>query len=348
MTAPPAIAYANVVPAQPVQAPAQAPAPQQPAGGQPGGGPPGGGQPGGGPPGGGQPGGGPPGGGQPGGGPPGGGTTSGGSTASSTPPQYNNGALSGNPPIDFDGDRTKTDDFIHAFELYRMINVTNAKMQNAMARVSLFLSYIKGDKVNDWAQAQTRLLSQRVFGDYQGGQQVNPPTHAHDDEFIWNDMIYEFHQAFAHTARQEDAFIELQKCDMKGKTIDEYIAKFNHLAAKAGWERDARGTLEMFKQGLELGLHRAIFRRETIPRTIDQWQQAARDEKERFRLIQASLGPAGGQNKSSTRQNLFRNLQDVGAHKAPKSRRDPDAMDVDVNVARLSKLTPKERTNSGC
>jgi len=37
---------------------------------------------------------------------------------------------------------------------------------------------------------------------------------------------------------------------MRGDEIDEYIATFEHLHKKAGWERTAYGTLEMFKKGL--------------------------------------------------------------------------------------------------
>jgi len=37
---------------------------------------------------------------------------------------------------------------------------------------------------------------------------------------------------------------------MKNKEIDEYIANFDYLLLKAGWELTTRGTLEMFKRGL--------------------------------------------------------------------------------------------------
>jgi len=146
------------------------------------------------------------------------------------------------------------DQFIHQFELYRMANALNHKMQNPTARVAIFLSYINGEKVDDWAQAQARNLALQVWGN-----NTVAPTRAHDDEALWTQMITDFHLAFTHTTKEEDAFIQLQHLTMEGRTINEYNARFNHLIPQAGWERDTRGTIEMYKQGLLLNLHRAIY-----------------------------------------------------------------------------------------
>ena len=65
---------------------------------------------------------------------------------------------------------------------------------------------------------------------------------------------------------------------MKGEDIDDYIATFESLIVKAGWERAAQGSLEMFKQGLTLGIHYWILNRNLVPRTIDNWYTATREE----------------------------------------------------------------------
>src|SRR6266404_4913004 len=91
-------------------------------GNPPGGGPPGGGF-------GGLPPAGPPGGGGPPGGPPPAGPP-GGSTAA--PGGGGNGKLGGNPPSEFDGDRSKANTFRNQFNLYRITNIDAEQMTNPM------------------------------------------------------------------------------------------------------------------------------------------------------------------------------------------------------------------------
>ena len=51
-----------------------------------------------------------------------------------------------NPPIIFDGDRSKTDRFITQFDLLRIINDRNPVITNPKRRVALALTYIRGPK----------------------------------------------------------------------------------------------------------------------------------------------------------------------------------------------------------
>jgi hypothetical protein len=155
-------------------------------------------------------------------------------------------------------------------------------------------------------------------------------------------MLQQFTRAFTHTMEADDAFIELQNCKMGERSPDEYIAEFNELSRKAHWDHDNRGTVELFKQGLPVIIHRHILGRDTIPQTMPQWQEQLRKEVERSRLIQASTGAwCGGKGNISTRENLFRGILDPrtqpkGNFGCPRPR-DPDAMDVDrVQVTGLS------------
>ena len=127
-------------------------------------------------------------------------------------------------------------------------------------------------------------------------------THQTDDEVLWNDFITDVTSAFADTASAKQPYANLTKPEMKGDEIDECIAVFEYLLIRAGWERDAGGSLEMFKQGLRKCLHWTIPRRDPMPTTIDKWQPAARREAQRRRMVFASLGPRGG-DFLSTRQN---------------------------------------------
>jgi len=88
-----------------------------------------------------------------------------------------------------------------------------------------------------------------VFGD----PQAIPPIvliYTDNDENLWNEFVNKFGQAFADTAAAEQAYADLSKLEMKGDEINKYIATFEHLLARAGWDQAAHGSIEMFKQGL--------------------------------------------------------------------------------------------------
>jgi hypothetical protein len=42
---------------------------------------------------------------------------------------------------------------------------------------------------------------------------------------------------------------------MKGDKNDDYVATFKNLIVRVGWEHRARGSLKMFKQGLQRGIY---------------------------------------------------------------------------------------------
>jgi len=113
-------------------------------------------------------------------------------------------------------------------------------------------------------------------------------THQADDEVLWNDFMTDFTGAFMDTASAEQAYADLTKLEIKGDKSDEYIAAFEYLLIRAGWERDARGSLEMFKQGLRKGLHWTFLQRDPMPTTIDKWQAAAQREVKHRRMAFAS------------------------------------------------------------
>jgi hypothetical protein len=63
----------------------------------------------------------------------------------------------------------------------------------------------------------------------------------------------------------EQAYSDLTKLEMKGDKIDNYVATFQNLIVRAGWECGARGSLKMFKQGLQRGIHFKILFQDCIP-----------------------------------------------------------------------------------
>jgi len=79
---------------------------------------------------------------------------------------------------------------------------------------------------------------------------------------------------------------------METSTINEYVAHFEHLLQKAGWDRTSRGSLFQFKRRLDRRIHLQILQKEPMPtETLDAWEEAARKEVERQAFINASLGP---------------------------------------------------------
>jgi Retrotransposon gag protein len=84
--------------------------------------------------------------------------------------------------------------------------------------------------------------------------------------------------AFTNTTKKEDAYQKLKHLKMKDKLVDDYISTFNSLAAKAGWELSNEGTIDAFCAGLQPGTLNAIMNHDAWPKTMMQWQQAARDE----------------------------------------------------------------------
>jgi len=148
------------------------------------------------------------------------------------------------------------------------------------------------------------------------------------DERIWNEWVTNFEQAFADTASAEQVYADLTKLEMRGDEIDEYIAAFEHLRLKVGWERGAHGTLEVFKKGLPRRLHWTILQRDPIPVTMDEWIVAARREIRRRRLALASLGPRN-EHPMARRDRLKEALRRPPQR---QTQRDPDAMGVDATI----------------
>jgi hypothetical protein len=69
--------------------------------------------------------------------------------------------LKGQEPIVFNGDRSKTEEFLTQWELYSGVNYAHSAIQIPFTRAMLFLTYIQGMQVNKWVAAQ----STRLIGD---------------------------------------------------------------------------------------------------------------------------------------------------------------------------------------
>ena len=91
----------------------------------------------------------------------------------------------------------------------------------------------------------------------------------------------------------EEARANLSKLKMEGDLIDDYISTFENLLNRGEIPRSEVGAIEKFKDGLKYGVLATILKRDTWPTTIDDWEEAARREVRRFRVIKESLRRKG-------------------------------------------------------
>ena len=152
------------------------------------------------------------------------------------------GALRGNTPPIFQGDRTKSGDFLLAFRLYKFINRGHEAMINPATRTTTALSYIEGPLVEAWKEEQLTLLELNIANNI-----------AEANEVHWTTFETNFKNAFTNTNKKNDAYRELQVLKHKDD-LDTFIAKFKQLTTAAELDIDSHRVIEIFKQGLKNAL----------------------------------------------------------------------------------------------
>jgi hypothetical protein len=75
------------------------------------------------------------------------------------PPLVNGGGLFGAPPEAFNGDRAKAKEYMHSFKRWWALNKEKPVFSIPYKRVALCLSYMKGAKVEDWAEQQQEYMN---------------------------------------------------------------------------------------------------------------------------------------------------------------------------------------------
>jgi Retrotransposon gag protein len=179
-----------------------------------------------------------------------------------------NGKLAGLPPTVFTGERTESNKFLKEFKQWRLLNHDHIEMKQAYNCVLMALTYIKGPKVDNWQEARLEEL-------------VNSNL-VPDDETLWTNFEQRFKDAYTDSNKKRAAYDKLMTLQMKGGDIDTYIATFDNLLAKAGWTRGEEAT-DFFQKGLEDRVKCEILHRQTWPITLQEWQEATRDETNRYK-----------------------------------------------------------------
>ena len=177
-------------------------------------------------------------------------------------------------------DRSKAQKFLDTIDIWRAVNYKKEIMRDPFTCTALILTYIKGENINNWAKHQLIKLLNKEQCSLRGLPSKE----------WWEDFIQDFKDAFTFTTSKETALAQLKKLTMGKDGINTYIATFNHLLDEADFSWHDKGTIEMFKQGLNLLLRINCIKRKPRPVTMDEWQEAAHEEQCRYLEIQQALG----------------------------------------------------------
>jgi len=183
---------------------------------------------------------------------------------------HSNGALKGNPPFIFTGDRNTSRKFINNFDLWRLLNQNNDTMKKPLSWVVTLLSYMDGNKVDAWKEEQMHILEKAANDGVQD-----------TDKDLWNDFIGRFRNAFTNQNQREESYQKLCKLKQE-ESLDDFFAKFKQLAFEAGVPLDDKGTIETLKHAMNKGLTSAIINSPNfdptadVPWTFKQWEEQAR------------------------------------------------------------------------
>jgi hypothetical protein len=253
-------------------------------------------------------------------------------TANATTVQQNNnatitmsGLLGVSPPI-FDGTRSKGTIFWNTLIRYKLLNRNNVAISNPFNCILTALSYMRGQLIDDWVDMQSKWLEKRV----------NPAIARHladTDEALWNEFETAFLDAWKDSARVTTAEDQLNKLTMKGLDVDIYIATFTRLATAAEFELDSKALVGRFRSGLTERVHRRILNHENIPKTLDEWKEAARKEIIRISEID-----------NANFKNRWFIPRDPNVHQnnTPKNNT-PIPMDIDATAIPFQKLTDTDQ-----
>ncbi len=181
--------------------------------------------------------------------------------------QAGDAKLRGLPPALFNGNCKKSEDFLCKFQLFQGLNENHELMTNPYFQSMLALSYMRGPNIKDWVEDQANDLRTKTT------RAINPINCA--EEVLWTDFLATFNRTFTDTTRQQTAYHQLYQWKMQKDDLDNYYSRFQHLATHAGFDRNARTTIDLFAKGLKPQLLQAILNRDNTPNMMDEWITAA-------------------------------------------------------------------------
>ena len=168
---------------------------------------------------------------------------------------------------------------------------------NPFSRVLLFLSFIKGERVQEWTQEQ---LCWAV--DY-----VDQAPRNNNHKYLWTTVTNSFHQAFTNITREVDAQTNIRDLKMKGdQGLDGYISTFKQLACLGGYNLDDQAVIDMFIEGLPTSLAINITKFND-PNTYLDWKRGAIQHHTKYMWIKSKFHNKG-QGKPCPTQDQWRQV----------------------------------------
>ena len=200
------------------------------------------------------------------------------------------------------------------WNIYRGLNRHTPIMHDPFSRTFLFLSFIKGEKVQEWTQEQLRWVVDYVAG--------GPGREDH--EYIWDTVSNVFFHAFTNITREVDAQTDIKDLKMKGEQgLDNYITSFERLAHLGRYNTTDQAVIDMFIDGLPPLLAINIAKFDT-PQSYDDWKRGAICHHTAFTWIKSKFCNKGQRTHPTLDQ----------WKKAFQKKQDKDAMDTTLGHVR--------------
>jgi hypothetical protein len=222
-----------------------------------------------------------PGGGNPGGGgggnPPAGGGQPAGQQAAV--PVIHGECLMGTPPVHFEGDRTRAEEFIDKVTDHFLLNHQHIPFQSAITRVAYTLSHVKGLQTATWRHNMGRWLA-------------NQP----DNQDTYNQFIAQFCAQFMDSQKELRARNKLTSLHMAWPHIDQYIVDFEQLIGDAGYDKDHPESVQLFLLHLSPGILTNTMKAmaQQPIRTYQVYKETAIKATQSQEMLKALLGNTAG------------------------------------------------------
>ena len=196
-------------------------------------------------------------------------------------------------------------------------------MQQPFSQVMLFLTFIKGPNVQEWASSQVGWLGSQLLAGA-----------GRNEEHLYDTVMDSFNTAFTDTMSMQKAKAEFRSLKMERGKLDTYIAKFERPTRLAGYNLQDQMVLDRFGSGLNPGLFTSIINN-TDPRTWLNWTRAAQKYQQKYLFIHSALG------LKTENQKIRKKPQTPEQWKSAWSKKssDSDAMDTTPGQTRARSVT---------
>ena len=234
---------------------------------------------------------------------------------------YKGGQLEGNPPTKFNGNWSKTVEFLGQFKCFMRINKAATIAKDPYKKSAYFLSLLEGPNVEGWLACQDEWLD-KVDED---------PTILPWRMNEWDVLESKFKKSLTDYAEQERANEELQQLKMQSSDIDGYIVRFSQLAHRGGHNIDKPFVMQLFAQGLPKSLMESCFDLHN-PKTFEEWALSAQRNHKVWLKKQAARGSFNATQRDN--QALFwkdNSIGDEGTKEEDRNKGKPMAAEAKAN-----------------